>query len=264
MTTSPLTVDLADGAALHVEVDGSGPDVVLMSGLGGSAAFWAPLVGEIASEHRAIRFDQRGIGASTRGEAATTIEELARDALAVMDACGSRRATCVGHSTGGCIVQEMARQAPDRVERLVLSGTWLGPNRYMEVQFEGRLALLGASPRHYAALTHLSGHPPEDLEDFRIVEDAMAAAPVGEAAQRVVAERIAALLAFDSRPWTHEISIPRLVIGASDDMIVPMFLQRELAAAAPCDLHALSGGGHFYPQTRPTEFADALRSWWTP
>ena len=67
-------VKLADDAELAVHVDGQGPDVMLVTGLGGTAAFWDPVVAPLAKSFRLIRYDQRGIGASSRGTAATTIE----------------------------------------------------------------------------------------------------------------------------------------------------------------------------------------------
>ena len=101
-------VALKDGAELAVHVDGQGPDLLLVSGLGGTAAFWEPVVAPLRARFRVIRFDQRGIATSTRGTAATTIDQLGEDSFAVLDRVGSRRALLLGHSTGGVILQSMA------------------------------------------------------------------------------------------------------------------------------------------------------------
>jgi aminoacrylate hydrolase len=128
-------LELADGAELSVHVDGAGPDLLLVSGLGGTAAFWEPCVAALARHFRLIRFDQRGIAASTRGTAQTDIERLGRDAFAVLDHVGSRRAVLLGHSTGGVILQSMALATEKRIAGLILSGTWARPNRYMAELF---------------------------------------------------------------------------------------------------------------------------------
>lgn len=257
------TVALADGAELRVRIDGEGPDLLLVSGLGGTAGFWDPVVPAFARRHRVIRFDQRGIGASSRGEAPCTIDQLGRDCLAVLGATAAQSALLVGHSTGGCIVQCAARADPARVAGLVLGATWLRPNPYMSALFEARLALLATAPRDYAALGVLLGHPPEVLrDDPGIIDAAVEKAPVAEADRRVVAERIRALLAFDASGWTAELVMPRFVVGAEDDMVVPVGLQRELAMASPCRTHFFRDGGHFFIARRAEAYAALLGGWW--
>ena len=259
MSATRVTAD--DGASLAVKTDGTGPDLLLVSGLGGTARFWQPLVDSLGESFRILRFDQRGIGDSDRGHAPCTIATLAADARAVLDQCGSGRAVAVGHSTGGCIVQELARQASDSVAALVLSATWLGPNDYMAALFAARLALLRASPRDYAVLAALAAHPPTWLRRRpELIEAARRAAPTGETARRVVEERIKALLSFNCSAWTADLTQRRFVVGAEDDVIVPADLQRELAAAAPCELHLFDHGGHAFPATRPDDFASLLRA----
>lgn len=257
---SAKRIAAAGGAALAAIAEGSGPAVLLVSGLGGTAGFWQPVVDDLAGEARLIRFDQRGIGASTAGKARSTIAQLADDALAVLDVLCDGPAVAVGHSTGGCIVQEMALRAPERVSALVLSGAWLAPNAFMAALFSARVALMNASPEDYARLGVLMAYPPQMLfARPALLTGADAAAPLSAEARRVTAERIEALLSFDASSWTAELTQPRLVIGAEDDMIVPAVLQRALADAAPCALHMLESGGHFFPQTQTAEFCQVVR-----
>ncbi len=245
---------------MHIE--GQGPDLLLVSGLGGTASFWSPLVAALAARFRVVRFDQRGIGASTRGEVPVTIERLARDALSVLDHADSRSAVIVGHSTGGCIAQQIARIAPERMSRAVLSGTWLKPSRYMRELFRARLEILHAAPKAYAASGVFLSYPAGLLEnDWSKFEAALAAAPMTVAQQAIVAERIDALLAFDGATY-GPLPMPAFILGAEDDVIVPAFLQRELAAATPAAItHVFATGGHFFPLTRAAEFIDRLVTW---
>ncbi|MEI7571475.1 MAG: hypothetical protein WCJ34_18730, partial [Alcaligenaceae bacterium] len=65
-------VTLPDGACLKVFTEGAGTPLLLISGLGGAAAYWNPCLPALTPAHQVIRLDQRGIGASTRGTAAVT------------------------------------------------------------------------------------------------------------------------------------------------------------------------------------------------
>ena len=94
------TVELGDGAVLGYRVEGSGPDVLLVTGLGGTAAFWEPIVARLTDRFRVISTDARGIASSTRGTAAVDIDRLSLDCFAILDDLGSRRTAVVGHSTG--------------------------------------------------------------------------------------------------------------------------------------------------------------------
>jgi len=215
------TLRLEDGAEIAVHVDGDGRDLLLVSGLGGTAAFWEPVVAPLRERgFRVIRFDQRGIGASTRGAGAVDIDRLAQDSLAVLEHAGSARALLLGHSTGGVILQAMALAEPARIAGVVLSGSWLRPNRYMAELFRSRLAILRIAPREYAAMVAFLGYPADWLEaNWPRYEAMLAAAPMTPVQQDVVAERIEAILRFDRSGEVGRIALPVLIQGAEDDLM---------------------------------------------
>lgn len=256
-------VRLPDGAMLRALSQGQGRPLLLVSPLAGNAAFWDDNAATLARSFRVLRFDQRGIGGSDRGSAPCTIDQLAKDCLAVLDAAGVERAAVLGHSTGGCINLALARQAPERLDGLILSGSWLKQNRYMTALFETRLAILDQHPRAYAATAALMAYPPTWLEaHWSSYEAAVAAAPDTPEAKQVLRERIGALRAFDASGWAGEIERPTLILGARDDMIVPAFLQEELAAAMPgARKTLLDSGGHFFPISRPDAFTANVAEW---
>jgi aminoacrylate hydrolase len=253
-------VKLADGAELAVHVDGAGPDLMLVTGLGGTAAFWDPAVADLAQNFRLIRFDQRGIAASSRGSAPTTIEQLGRDADAVLDHVGSKRAVLLGHSTGGVILQSMALASEKRIAGLILSGTWARPNRYMAELFNSRAEILKVLPREYSGMVAFLGYTADWLNaNWPAYEMIRASAPMTPAQQAVVAERIAAILVFDRSKDIHRITAPTLIQGAEDDLIVPAFLNRELASLIKhAQLQMFPTGGHMYPITRTDGFVAAV------
>lgn len=251
---------LSDGAELAYATDGAGPDLVLVTGLGGAAAFWAPIVPALSERFRVIRFDQRGIGGSARGESDLTIDLLAQDCLALLDEIGAKRPILVGHSTGGVIGQSVARLAPGRLGGFVPSGSWLRPSRFMMALFAARRSLLDHDPAAYSAMGAILGHEPGWLEaNWGVFEAIVAKPPTSPEAKRVVRERIDALVAFDGASHAASLGVPTLVLGARDDMIVPAFLQEELAAAIPASrLAFVADGGHFFPITRPGWFLGEL------
>jgi len=256
-------VRTSDGAVLSAFVEGRGQPLLLVTGLGGGAAFWASIAETLARSFRVIRFDQRGIGASTRGSDACSIETLARDCLAVLDEAGIDRAVVLGHSTGGCIAQTLAHLAPERVGGLILSGSWLRPNHYMAGYFGARREIIGTNPEAYAATSVLCAYPPAWIEaNWHVYEAALAAAPLTAVQQEVMRERIDALLAFDGRDQMSALTVPVLVLGARDDMIVPAFLQEEIVAALPgCAKTMLDTGGHLFPVSRPDAFTATVADW---
>ncbi|SDF18520.1 Pimeloyl-ACP methyl ester carboxylesterase [Salipiger thiooxidans] len=260
---TPLTVETGDGAVLKVRRQGRGAPVVLVSGLGGTAGFWDPVIARLQDRFELITFDQRGIAGSTRGSAPVNIAQLARDVLTICDALELSRAAFLGHSTGGCIVQTIAATAPERVERLALSAAWLKPGNYLTALFEFRLGLLHRDPRAYAESAALLSYAPGWLEShWDKYERATANPPADPGTQAIVAERIRALLDFDGSDQIGAVTAETTIIGAQDDMIVPAFLQQELARHLPgAALRMLPDGGHFYPASRTDAFVAIATDW---
>jgi aminoacrylate hydrolase len=253
---------LPDGAELAVHTNGAGPDIVLVTGLGGTASYWDPVVPGLAKSFRVIRYDQRGIAASTRGSAATSIDQLAKDTFAVLNHVESKRAVLLGHSTGGVILQSMAAIDESRIAGLVLSGTWAAKNRYMTELFRSRAEILRVRPREYAAMVGFLAYTADWLNaNWDKYEAMLAAAPLTPAQQDIVAERIAAIMAYDGAADASRIKVPVLVQGADDDLIVPAFLNRELAGLIKhAELQMLPAGGHMYPVTRTDVFVKSLKA----
>ncbi len=245
-----------DGAELSISVDGDGPDLMLITGLSGTAGFWEPIVPALAKRFRVIRHDQRGVAKSTCGNAKVTVDLLAGDAVAVMDRVASKRPLILGHSMGGVVLQAMALQHADRMAGIILSGTWARPNPYMRELFRSRAEILKAAPQEYSAILAFLAYPPDWLDQhwpyYRAMIDN---APKTTAAQSVMVDRIAALLEFDRSKDVAGLKMPVAVQGAEDDLVVPAFLQRELAQLIPgAALSMLPNGGHFFPVTRPDGF----------
>lgn len=255
-----IEVKTSDGAILHAYREGNGPVLFLISGLGGTAGFWAPVTERLTSRFTVIRFDQRGIAQSTRGTAPCSIATLAHDAICVLDAFAIDQAIVLGHSTGGCIVQCMASMAAIRLERAILSATWIQTGPYLRALFSMRKQLLATAPQVYAESAALLSYPPAWLEDhWSVFEKLSASAPSNEQEKLIIAERIDALLAHDGHQMLKALTMPTMILGAEDDMIVPPLYQKELATHLPASqISMLPKGGHFFPVTQTEYFVDRL------
>lgn len=251
-------ISMADGATIAATSAGAGQVVLLVSGLGGTADFWTETCLRLSAKYRAITYDHRGIGASSRGKSPLSVELMAADALRILDSFGIERALVVGHSLGGCVAQQLAAICPGRISGLVLSATWREPDAYLSRLFEMRLRLLSSDLEAYAAITGFLGYPADHL--IKKPELMGATSPTFRC--EIAAERIRALLAFSGSKldWTKD--FPVLVLGTMDDLIVPPHLQRALQESLPdARGHFLERGGHFFPMTVPDSLPDVLDDW---
>src|ERR1700679_1155666 len=100
-----FTMPFADnkGVRLHWEEKGQGTPVLLVMGHRYSSAMWYPMIPALSAEHRVIWFDNRGTGESDSTRKAS-VQDLADDAFAVMDAAGVERAHLFGVSMGGGVI----------------------------------------------------------------------------------------------------------------------------------------------------------------
>lgn len=104
-----------------------GPDtgvpVVFLNHLAAELDRWDPrVVDGIAAKRRVIVFDNRGVGAS-EGSTPTSVQEMARDAIAFIQALGFDQVDLFGFSLGGFVSQAIALKAPELVRRIILAGT---------------------------------------------------------------------------------------------------------------------------------------------
>jgi aminoacrylate hydrolase len=146
-----------------------------------------------------------------------------------------------------------------------LGATWGRHERYIDALFDLRLSLLEANARQFAVNSALMSYSPAWLaQNWSVIKAAERTAPVGEQAGRVVAERIAALRAFDREAELPKLHHPALVVGAVDDVIAPLFMQEYLVAAIPhAKLEQIQSGGHFFPVVQAEQYSALLLRWLT-
>lgn len=115
----------ADGCPIHVEVEGSesAPALMLSNSLGADLTMWDPQARALAKEFRLIRYDRRGHGKSGAPKGPYSMERFGRDALAVLDALKIAKTHWCGLSMGGMVGQWLGANAPERMNRIILSNT---------------------------------------------------------------------------------------------------------------------------------------------
>src|SRR5919197_4765150 len=105
---------------VHHTLEGPDGAPVVMFGdsLGTTLAMWDDQAAALADQYRVLRFDMRGHGLSPAPPAPYTVDELADDALALLDRLGLPRVMFCGLSLGGAVGMTIAMRAPERLQRL--------------------------------------------------------------------------------------------------------------------------------------------------
>lgn len=254
-----------EGLRLRVKVQGSGPPLLLVMGLGGNIEMWQPLVDEL-SDFETIAFDAPGMGESEIPRWPISMRGLARIAAGVVRKLGYARVDLLGVSYGGAIAQELAYRHSEIVRRMVLAATSFGVG-----SLPGRptaIAML-ATPYRYYSRSHLKAIAPR-LYGGRIAHqpdliDRDAYARLGHAPSwRGYAWQLAAIAGWSSLPYLRRIRVPALVITGDDDPIIRVFNGRVLAALIPgAQLHVMRGCGHLFLIDEAERSAELIRTFLT-
>jgi pimeloyl-ACP methyl ester carboxylesterase len=214
------------------DTGGEGPAVMLLHGWMATADLnWVGAYGALVDAgFRVLAIDHRGHGRGLRPLNPFRLADCAADAAAVLRELGVAPATVVGYSMGGAIAQLVARDHPDVVSGLVLSGTaqhWQDKRTQRSFKAMGALGLtLSLAPRRFWR----AGFRRIGFNDSR--NAAWLQSELLRHSARDVAEAGRELGRFDSRPWLSQISAPISVVITTKDDVVPTFKQRQLAEAA--------------------------------
>ena len=245
------------GGEINYEVTGDGEPLILVSGLNGVARYWKPQVPVFAARYKVITYDQRGMGGSDRLQREFSVDQMAAELAALMDALKVPCAHIVGLSTGGAIGQTLAIEQPQRVAKLVLCSTWTHCDPWFRRLFEARRAMYQqCGPELHSMFHPLWLFPPDyvNAHDDEITEE-QRVAPAKSTPVEVSVGRINALLAFDRRAGLPRIKAPTLVMTCDNDYITPGYYAGAIARAIPgARLVVPHGGGHSFSKTQPAEF----------
>lgn len=244
-TTQGLHYEIHDGPA-------DAETVILSAGFDGVGTMWEPQMAALTARFRVLRYDQRGTGRSDRTLTAShSVEAMARDLLAVLDAADTPRAHLVGQAAGGLAGLALALERPERLDRMVVVSGWSHPDPHLTRALAARTRLLEAfGPAAWVEAAPLFHYPPDWISrnDARLRDEA-ARQIIALPSTEVILARLDALLRFDIDDRLDEIDLPVLVCAAADDMLVPPRCSRWLATALPnATLDVTPRGGHAFPE----------------
>jgi 3-oxoadipate enol-lactonase len=239
----------ADGVRLHYRVTGwpGTPPVLLIQGLGADKHGWDLQRLALACTHRPIAFDNRGSGRSDKPHGTYTLEQMAADAIAVLDDAGVDTAHVVGASMGGAIAQILTLTYPERVRSLTLTCTSCRNHPWRREL----LASWGAAARErgMGSMTSQAARWVIGPRSFRRLMPAvgwLGPLAFGRPAHAFAAQ-VDAILGADDTMADHlgSIEVPTLVVVGNQDILTPRGDSEELAELIPtAELVVISGAAH--------------------
>jgi pimeloyl-ACP methyl ester carboxylesterase len=252
------TVTSDDGVRLACQVDGQGPPMVFVAGLGDDRRSWASQVAHFAVDHTVVTFDNRGCGESGVPPGPYSIERMAEDAHCVAAALGLTGVTAVGSSMGGAICQRWALDHPAEIARLVITNSWSERDVFTDALFEHWISLAGTgSAAHVLQSLLLFCYSPDYLARHPETVGAFLASPAPNLAGFVAAAH--ACLHHDTSQAAGRIRQPALVIAGMYDILTRPVLSERLAGRLPAASLRRLPTGHMVFWEMPDAFNALIR-----
>ena len=216
----------------HLELDWQSPGV---------PRFWEG----VAQNYTLIRYDRLGVGMSDRAvtESDLTLDTEVAVLRAVVDELGFDRVSLVGGSSGSCTAIAFAATFPERVERLVLYGSYTHGDAVAPPGVGD--AIVAAVQSHWGLGSRMlsdiffTGADAAEHERFARLQRESVTSDTAAALLRLVYR-------LDVRPYLPLVQAPATVVHRRDDRAMPFQLGREVAAAIPgATFIPLQGHSHF-------------------
>ena len=262
-----------DGAQLAVwDLEGQGSDadapvVVLPHCWGCSHEIWLPVARRLREQGaRVVLYDQRGHGASTRGTAPLTIETLAHDLAAVLDATDVRDVVLAGHSMGGMTIMSLAAHRPDvlkeRAKATVLVAT--------AATNPGTVSARGAKAANALVASQLVTRAMQSRNGHVFVRGAFGENPVrshmdltrdlfGGCHGSVRGDFLLSMSTMDLLDGVATIAVPTTVmVGTRDTLTLPKKADQIVATVPGARLVTLQNRGHMLPLEDPDAVTDEI------
>jgi len=271
VTSLEKTVPTKNGEICYT-VQGNGPAVIAIQGVGVAGCGWRPQIDPLSSLFTIVAPDNCGVGRTARGAGPLTIDRMAEDVIAIADAEGFNRFHVAGHSMGGLIAQHLALTARERIKSLSLLCTFAtGADA---TRLSSRMLVLGLRARIGTRAMRRAGMVRMVMPDGYLhgKDVALLAQQLGELFGRdlgdqpsIVSEQLRAMTRYDAAGRLQELSgIPTLVLSATHDPIAPPRLGKALASGIPGSRFLeFSQASHALPIQCAQEVNGLLLEHWT-
>jgi 3-oxoadipate enol-lactonase len=256
--SSSLAVPV-DGGVISVDVDGSGPPLVLLHSLLTDAGAFAQVVHRLEPHLTVYRISLPGFGGSTRLSGSPSIADHAAAVAAAMDRLGlPAEAALLGNGFGSFVATMTAARHPGRVGRLIASNTGIAFPEDRRGAFEtmadlvdegGMGAVVDVAVERIFPAGYLADRPALAAER-RAALEAMDPVAFSSACR--------ALAGLDLAPELPRIVAPTLVIAGASDQTTPEFMARELAASVAGARLVVTACGHCPQIEHPGALVDAV------
>jgi len=251
-----------NGITMHYELIGDADSkhlLVFSNSLGTDFRIWLPLFDELGEDISVLLCDSRGHGLSEVGDKPFSIEDLADDLIALVDALEIKKATFCGLSVGGLVVQALWQKRPDLVKKLVLSNTAakIGDDaswntRIDAIRKDGIAGMsAGIMQRWFTESFH--EERPEDVAGYRLMVERQPLAGY--------IHTCAAIRDADYTASAPSISVPTLCIVGDGDGSTPPDLVRAFADLIPgARFEVIEDCGHIPCIAQPEALAALLQT----
>jgi pimeloyl-ACP methyl ester carboxylesterase len=250
----------ARGIRMYYRDSGKGLPVLLLHAFPLSGAMFDGQLSALSDEVRFIVPDYRGFGQSTAGAEVTTMEDLAEDALLLLDHLAIDSAVVGGLSMGGYVSLALLRRDPGRVRGLILADTQVGADDDDARMGREKLALEvlqeGADVLVARQLPRLLGPSASEALRAKVANLLRSNSPAA-----VAATLRGLALRDDSRDILSRFGGPVLVVVGAEDSLTPPDKARAMAGLVPqATLVEIPGVGHLSNLEAPEAFNAALRA----
>lgn len=253
----------SDGIRLHYEVLGraGSPAVLMIQGLGADKHGWDMQRIPLAFSYRVIALDNRGAGRSDKPFGHYSLEQMADDAIAVLDAAGVEQAHIVGASMGGAISQMIGLKYPERVISLTLACTACRNHPWRKELLHGWAT--AATEKGIGSMTKEAARWVIGPRSFRRLLPAfgwLGPLAMGRTPHSFVSQVNAILDVDDSiSDRLSEVTAPTLVLVGNQDILTPRGDSEEIAERMPnAELVVISGAAHGFMVEHASTFNRVL------
>ncbi len=263
---------LLEGKRITVEVEGDGPDVVLIPGLSSPRAVWAPTAERLKATHRLHLVELRGFGGDAPGLNADgpILEPMMREIADYIDDCivdqGRPAPAIIGHSLGGLTAMMIAARSPKEVGRLMVVDSL----PFFGMLFGPTATVAGVEPQAAAMQKMLAARDSAEADDRTL--QMMSATDAGRAQvkawTRAANAKVAAQLMYDDmttdlRPELSAIAAPFTMLypldaSAMPEAMVDGLYKGAFTTAKTVTLKRIDDSRHFIMLDQPEVFADAV------